>query len=148
MSQSILVPINDSVSSRVMIDFIVELPVEKESFRITLLHVFRSPQAGEELMGKRFMTQQPSVLKAVLEKARDKLVEKGFDPGLIEIKLVEDPYPTVAEGIIDQFNKGGYNMIVIGRKAMSKAEEFVRGDVCVKLVRMLRGTAVLVVTTP
>ena len=61
--------------------------------------------------------------------------------------MVEDPYSTVTEGIIDQFNKENYSMVVIGRKRMSKAEEFVRGDVSVKLVRALKGTAVLVVTS-
>ncbi len=54
-------------------------------------------------------------------------------------------YPTVADGIIDQFKKGDYNIVVIGRKKMSKAEEFVLGDPCVKLVRELEGTAILVV---
>ncbi len=38
-------------------------------------------------------------------------------------------------------------MVVIGRKRMSKAEEFVMGDVSVKLVRALEGAAVLVVTS-
>ena len=65
----------------------------------------------------------------------------------VKIKLIEDPYTTVAEGIIDQFKKGHYSMVVIGRKRMSKAEEFVKGDISVKLVRALTGAAVLVVTT-
>lgn len=62
-------------------------------------------------------------------------------------QTIEDPYITVAEGIIDQFNKGHYSMVVIGRKRMSKAEEFVSSDVSVKLARALTGAAVLVVTT-
>jgi len=81
-----------------------------------------------------------------MEKARDKLVEKGCNPNTVTIKLVKDPYPTVAEGIIYQFSKGDYSMVIIGRKRMSKAEEFVRGDVGVKLVRALKGAAVSVVT--
>jgi hypothetical protein len=36
-------------------------------------------------------------------------------------------------------------MVVIGRKDMSKAEEFVMGDASVKLIRELQGTAVLVI---
>jgi hypothetical protein len=36
-------------------------------------------------------------------------------------------------------------MVVLGRKRMSKAEEFVLGDVGVKLVRALEGVAILVV---
>ena len=55
------------------------------------------------------------------------------------------PYPTITDGIIDQVGKGRYHLVVIGRKKMSTAEEFVMGDISIKLVRALRGTAVLVV---
>ena len=96
-------------------------------------------------MGKKFTQEQPSRFSALLEKAKDRLVEMGFNPRNIEIKLVTKPYATVTDGIIDQFNEGRFDMVVIGRKRMSKAEEFVRGDVSVKLVRALEGAAVLVV---
>ncbi len=142
-----LIAMDDSVSSRAAVDFIADLAICPEAVNITLLHVFRKPSAGEELMGEKFMREQPTRYLNAMEKARDKLVEKGCNPKTIKIQLIEDPYDTVAEGIIDQFNKGDYSMVVIGRRRMSKAEEFVRGDVSVKLVRALKGTAVLVVTT-
>ncbi|MGD9239212.1 MAG: universal stress protein [Desulfobacterales bacterium] len=147
MKNSILIAMNDSLSARAAVDFIANLAMCPEEMDITLLHVFRKPSAGEELMGEKFMKEQPARYLSAMEKARDKLVEKGCNPKTLSIKLVEDPYPTVAEGIIDQFDKGDYSMVVIGRKRMSKAEEFVRGDVSVKLVRALKGAAVLVVTT-
>ena len=81
--------------------------------------------AGEELMGEKFMNEQPARYVNAMEKARDKLVEKGCNPNTVRIKLIEDPYPTIAEGIIDQYSNGNYSMLVIGRKRMSKAEEFV-----------------------
>ena len=147
MKNSILIAMNDSLSARAAVDFIANLAICPEEMDITLLHVFRKPSAGEELMGEKFMKEQPTRYLNAMEKARDKLVEKGCNPKTVSIKLVEDPYPTVAEGIIDQFDKGDYSMVVIGRKRMSKAEEFVRGDVGIKLVRALKGAAVLVVTT-
>jgi nucleotide-binding universal stress UspA family protein len=142
-----LIAMNDSLSARAAVDFIADLAICPEEMGITLLHVFRKPSAGEELMGEKFMKEQPARYMNAMKKARDNLVEKGYNPNLVTIKLVEDPYPTVAEGIIDQFHKGDYSMVIIGRKRMSKAEEFVRGDVSVKLVRALKGAAVLVVTT-
>jgi hypothetical protein len=129
------------------VDFIAGLAICPEEMEITLLHVFRKPSAGEELMGEKFMKEQPARYLKAMENARDKLVEKGCNPRAVNIKMITDPYPTVADGIIDQFSKGDYTMVVIGRKRMSKAEEFVKGDVSVKLVRALQGAAVLVVTT-
>jgi hypothetical protein len=146
LKNSMLIAMNDSLSARAAVDFIANLAICPEEMDITLLHVFRKPSAGEDLMGKKFMKEQPARYLKAMERAKEKLVEKGCNPNTITIKLVEDPYPTVGEGIIDQFNKGDYSMVVIGRKRMSKAEEFIRGDVSIKLVRALKGAAVLVVT--
>jgi hypothetical protein len=147
VANSILVPINDSISSRALIDFLVNLPVCSGDAFFTLIHIFRQPTSGEELMGKKFMAEQPLRLKAELQKAKDRLVkEGGFDPDSIDIQLLTDPYPSVTEGIIDCFKKGRYDMVAIGRKKMSKSEEFVRGDISIKLVRALDHASVLVVT--
>ncbi len=94
------------------------------------------------------MAEQPARLAAVLQRAKDRLVtEKGFDPLQIETVLVTDPYPSVTDGIVDFFKKRKYDMVVIGRKKMSKSEEFVLGDISIKLVRTLENTSVLVVKT-
>ena len=145
MKNSILVALNDSVSSRKALDFMLRFSILPKNAYLTLLHVFRQPAAGEELMGEKYMRQQPVRLQQFLEGIRDALVQDGFDSGRIDIKLATETYATVTDGIIDQFNKGEYNMVVLGRKRMSKAEEFVLGDVGVKLVRALEGVAILVV---
>ena len=145
MATTILVAYSESVASRVMMDFLLSMPLCRDECEVTLLHIFKKPSASEELMGKKFTEEQPTRLLAALQKAKDKLVESGFNPDLIQIELIADPYPTVADGIIDQCKKRGCQMVMIGRKKMSKAEEFVMGDVCVKLVRALEGVAVLVV---
>jgi nucleotide-binding universal stress UspA family protein len=145
VATSILVAFSESVSSRVMLEFLATMPLRREDCRVTMLHIFKKPSASEELMGKKFTEEQPNRLLAAMQKAKDKLVENGFGPDQIHIDLVTDPYPTVSDGIIDQCKKRGCQMVMIGRKRMSKAEEFVMGDVGVKLVRALEGVAVLVV---
>jgi nucleotide-binding universal stress UspA family protein len=148
LATSILVPVNDSVSSRAIINFLIQIPLCPEDTLITLIHIFREPTSGEDLMGKKFMAEQPARLAAILQKAKDRLVEeKGFNPSQINTVLLTDPYPSVTEGIIDFFRKNKYDIVVIGRKKMSKSEEFVLGDISVKLVRTLDNTSVLVVKT-
>ena len=146
MTKSILVALNDSMSSRAVMDYLVDLASCPEDWEITLLHLFRQPPASEELMGKKFASELPGRYRSLLEAAREKLVFHGFLHEKIHLELVEEPYPTIAEGIIDQVQKGDYDMVVIGRKKMSKAEEFVRGDVSVKLIRAIAGAGILVVT--
>lgn len=144
-NKSILVAINDSVSSRAVVDFLANMSLCPEEWNISLLHFFRKPSSSEVLMGKKFAADQPGRLTKVLENAREKLIESGFFPENIKIELVDEQYETIADGIIDQANKRQTSMVIIGRKKMSKAEEFVMGDISVKVIRALEGVAVLVV---
>ena len=144
-SNSILVALNDSISSRAVMDFLEGLSLCPEDWKVSILHFFRKPSSSEELMGKKFVNGQPSRMMSVLQKAKDRLVAKGFNPEKVEVELVEEPYQTISDGIIDQVNKRKSSLVVIGRKKMSKAEEFVMGDISVKLVRALEGAAVLVI---
>ncbi len=145
MGNKIMVAVNDSTSSRTALDYLIKLALCPDDLEVVLVHVFRKPSGGEELMGKKYMNQQPARHLKVLEEAKEMLVQKGLFPENIEIKLVEEPYQTVAEGIIDQAKKIKPSMVLVGRKKMSKAEEFVLGDASIKLVRALEGMAVLVV---
>jgi nucleotide-binding universal stress UspA family protein len=145
MKKSILLALNDSMSSRRVLDYLIGFFSNPSETYLTLLHVFRKPTASEELMGEKFMRNQHQRFLKFLEKTKENLVQQGYHSKQIEIRLVTEPYPTIADGIIDQFEKGDYNMVMIGRKRMSRTEEFVLGDVGVKLVRALEGTAILVV---
>lgn len=145
MENKILVAVNDSQSSRNALDYLADLSVCLGEAKVTLVHVFRKPTASEELMGEKYMRKQQARFMKTLEDARNRLIARGAKAENVVSNLITTPYPTVTEGIIDQFNKGEYNMVVLGRKRMSKAEEFVLGDVGVKLVRALEGVAILVV---
>ncbi len=147
MNNSILVAWNDSMSCRAALDYLIELPICPETMHITLLHVFRKASSSEEMMGKTFTKKEEERLLEHLQKARENLVECGFKADSVHIEMITKPYPTISDGIIDQFKKGKFDMVVIGRKRMSKAEEFVMGDVSVKLVRALENVAILVVKT-
>ena len=147
LQTSILVPLNDSVSSKGILEFLLNrCPFCSESCHLTFLHVFRKPTSGEELMGKKFMAEQPDRFRMLLENASRRMIdERGISPDNIEIKLLTDPYPSVTEGIIDFCRQGQFDMVIIGRKQMTKSEEFVRGDISIKLIRALDKTSVLVV---
>ena len=146
MANFLLIPLNDSVASRTVVDFLINMSLDPVGCHISLIHVFRKPTSGEELMGKKFMDEQPAKFNALLENAKQRLIsEKGFKPDQVTVQLLTEPYPSVTEGIIDFFQKGQYDMVVIGRKKMSKSEEFIMGDISVKLVRSLDKTSILVV---
>jgi len=143
--KKVLVALNDSMSSKTIIDFIINLPLCPEALHICLLHIFRRSSASEELMGKKFTAEQPDRMITMLQEAKDTLIKNGFLQDKVEIEIAQHEYPNETDGIIDQHKKKKYDMVVIGRKSMSKAEEFVMGDISIKLIRQLEGVAVLVV---
>ncbi len=145
MSYSILVPLSDSPTSHSVLHYITHMPISAEDTDITLLNVYKEPAASQDLMGKSFVEKQKSRMSRFLDGVKDNLAEAGFDPDKIHIVLLKDHYPTVTDGIVAEFNRGNYDMVIIGRKHMSKAEEFVMGDISIKLVRMLENTAILIV---
>lgn len=145
MSNSILVPLSDSLTSHSVLRYLTHMPICIEDTDITLLNVYKEPAVSEDLMGKSFVEKQESRMIKFLDDAKDKLVEAGFNPERIHVVLLKDHYPTVTDGIVAEFNRGSYDMVVIGRRHMSKAEEFVLGDISIKLVRILENTAILIV---
>lgn len=147
MINSILIPVADSASSTAVVDYIAALGLCPDSAQVTLLYVNRTPSGSEELMGYRFIAALPERGNNALQRARNILVNSGLKAENVHTEIISGPFATVGDGIIAYFNKNPHTLVVIGRKKMSKAEEFVLGDVSVKLVRALENTAVMVVKT-
>jgi nucleotide-binding universal stress UspA family protein len=145
LKNRILVALNESAISHTIIDYLINIGFDPGNVDITLLHVFRKPSSEEELMGKKFAKERLPKIKKFLDQTRKKLIDNGFFEDQISIKIITEQYSSITEGIIDQFKKNHYEMVMIGRKKMSKSEEFVFGDISIKLVRALDETAVLVV---
>lgn len=145
MKNSVLVALNESASSRAVLDYLTNFPLFHGQIQITLLHLYRKPTASEEMMGQKYMSQQEGRFQKLLDDAKNALVKQGFAEENIETRLVTTSFPTITDGIIDEYKAGNYEMVIIGRKRMSKAEEFVMGDVGMKLVRALETGAILVV---
>ncbi len=53
--------------------------------------------------------------------------------------------PSIAQTILDIQQTGGYGTLVVGRRGITKGEEFLFGSVSTKLVRDARNCAVWVV---
>ena len=144
MKHSILLAVSDTDTSWEVLDYFIGLSLSPDNVEITLFHLYRDPWP-EELMGIAMEEKPRENIENVLQKFKNILMESGFNPRDIHVKLVTESYPSVAEGIIDEFKKGDYSTVVLGRRKMSKAEEFVLGDVSMKLLRALEGAGILVV---
>ena len=63
LKKSMLVALNDSISSRAVVSYMVELAINPENWDIYLIHFFRKSSASEELMGKKLIVDQKIVCR-------------------------------------------------------------------------------------
>lgn len=145
LKTNVFIGISDSVIFREVLNRFLTLPFEKEKLTLTLVHVFRKTTNSEQLLGEDYIARQLERFTHILNLTKKQLIDHGYREEQVTLKLIETPYPTIADGLMDQFKKGDYHMVVMGRKRMSKAEEFVLGDPCTKLIRSLENTCVLII---
>jgi nucleotide-binding universal stress UspA family protein len=126
---------------------------------VTLFHVLRgfeflslgfegifvpSPEvlSGEELRGE--FQRAAEAIKTVCNQAIDKLEQAGLKRDQIHTKIVTGA-ASRAKAIVEEANREGYGTIVVGRRGLSRVEEFFMGRVSSKVVQLAKEMAVWVV---
>jgi nucleotide-binding universal stress UspA family protein len=85
-----------------------------------------------------------ALMEPSFEKARATLVSHGVDPALIHQKVARGA-GNPAHAIIEEAEKGEFDTILVGRRGLSKGEEFITGRVSGRVVHMARDKTVWVV---
>ncbi|HSL17490.1 MAG TPA: universal stress protein [Methylomirabilota bacterium] len=107
--------------------------------RVVLAHVVKEP--SEDLVPDRKdrdrqMEENREAAGELLAKARECLKSAGVPAESIETKtLVCTPPDTVAGTLLAEKERDGYDTLVLGRRGMSKREEYIFGSVTTRLVR-------------
>lgn len=129
--------------------------------RITLFHVVRGFSRFRQFVTEVFTTQEDKgMVQGVIEKdlsqtakalepafdeAAAVLTAGGVDPSRIEKKVVSGA-GNAGNDIIDEAEKGGYDTIVIGRRGLSRVEEFLMGRVSSRVISLAKAKTVWVVS--
>jgi nucleotide-binding universal stress UspA family protein len=85
-----------------------------------------------------------SEIMVVFDDLREKLVSAGVEPDKISEKIVEGVYSR-SGAIVKEAKKGGYSAIVVGRRGLSRVEEFFMGRVSNKVIHGAPDHAVWVI---
>lgn len=119
---------------------------------VILLNVLRSPSFMLSDVEDLPLDKQKEVydlakeeIASVFEKAATALTMAGFTTKQITTKLISG-VPSRAGTIVNEAERGGCGTIVIGRRGISKVEEFYMGRVCNKVINIARDMAVWVVS--
>lgn len=115
------------------------------SFRNFMREVFSS--AGDKTAIERIdseLDQAATLMQPSFDKATATLISHGMDPARIHQKIARGA-GSAAQAIIEEAEEGEYDTILIGRRGLSKVEEFIMGSVSRRVIHMAKHRTVLVV---
>ena len=132
--------------------------VDGTDLKVTLFHVIRRFDLGSQRydaslslhkewegeVRKEFLEAERST-EAVFQKAAGHLEKAGVEGDRISTKILTG-VASRAKAIVEEAKNGGYGTIVVGRKGLSRVEEFIMGRVSNKVVELAKEMAVWVVS--
>jgi nucleotide-binding universal stress UspA family protein len=141
-TESMLVALDASEEAVRVVDYVGSM-VEGSNWKVTLFHVIRGfedlkTEAQEEL------PQAEQAIADVFAQSVARLEKAGLKNDLITTQIVTR-VPSRAKAIVEEAKKGGYGTIVVGRRGLSRVEEFFMGRVGNKVMQMAKEMAVWVV---
>lgn len=145
----ILLGIDNTVKSMSAVNFVSAVLGGSSNCQIKIASVHLPPsrdnfpdqgsRTKEDLRRREEMT-------SVLKQARDVLVEAGIPAGNISCELIESTGVSVGEALMEYQRRHGFGTVVVGRRGLTKTEEFLYGSVSAQVVHNARECAVWVVS--
>ena len=149
METKLLLAIDLSEDSLKAINYTADILSRHPAVGITLLHVIKEPSPdlvpSSEERRRHLETLRVKSL-ALMEQAAQRLIVRGISEKHVHlaVQVCKEP-KSVAEMILQEQRTGGYGTIVIGRRGISKREEFLFGSTSSRVIREAKNCAVWVV---
>ncbi|MDY7037903.1 MAG: universal stress protein, partial [Thermodesulfobacteriota bacterium] len=134
---SALLALDGSENSMGIVDY-VENAFAGPDFMITLIHVIRGDDAY-------YLKEAEKNMKKVFDKAKARLIKSGFESSQVTTRIIAGAHSR-AGAILEEAQKGGYGTIIVGRRGLSRVQEFFMGRVSSKVIQLAKGYAVCVVS--
>jgi nucleotide-binding universal stress UspA family protein len=149
-SAKILLAVDESQGAMRAVDYTATM-LKSSASEITLSHVVRGLYPSEKKSGsvldfdleRKWLEEAKN--ETVFDKAMVRLVKAGLESKNVTTKLITG-VNSRSVAILHEARKGRYGTIVIGRRGLSKVEEFSMGRVCRKVVELAKNKAVWVVS--
>ena len=139
----ILVALDASDEAIRVVDYVGSM-VEGSNWKVTLFHVIRGFEDLSTGAQAEFRQAEKAIAN-VFEQSIARLEKAGQKSDLITANTVTR-VPSRAKAIVEEAKKGGYGTIVLGRRGLSRVEEFFMGRVSNKVMQLAKEMAVWVVS--
>ncbi len=141
----LIVGVDGSEGSRRAVELVAKMMGAADP-TVMLLHILRLPAEGRmaNLSPEKVAVLKEEAVKGVnadFEKSIAILTAAGVSPAKITTKMVTGA-PSRAGALLEEARQGGFGAVVVGRRGVSKIEEFQMGRVANKLAQVGRDLAV------
>ncbi len=133
VSDRVLIAVDGSPDSYRAVSFAGDMLNAKS--RVMLVHVIRNHPGTEYEMTEGQLKRAKDEMVQTFAKMKRQLQDSGFGPDVISEKIIERS-PSRAGAILEEATSGRYDTIVLGRKGLSRVEDFSMGRVSTKIVQM------------
>ncbi|MBI5558744.1 MAG: universal stress protein [Deltaproteobacteria bacterium] len=146
----ILVAVDDSSLSERVLNYVGEVVGSLDKVEIRLLHVYPEPPphyfTEEKHTLLEYQQEKESVATQIFAKAAGVLANHGVGGEKITSSCLMATGKTFSKTILQVRKEGGFGTVVLGKRGISKAEEFLFGSVSNAVIRESHDFTVWVVS--
>ncbi|MBS3757508.1 MAG: universal stress protein [Desulfobacterales bacterium] len=147
-TNKVLLAVDGSASSVQAVDFVAE-HMGGRGYKAGLFHVIRgfpglNANPKELEMASEWGLAAEAEMQKTFEVLTDRLLDAGFSSGSVTHKIISGVHSR-AEAIVQEAQSGGYGIIVVGRRGLSRVSEFFMGRVSTKVVQAGRNFSVWII---
>jgi len=147
-TRNILIAVDNSENARRAVQYVADLLRGLPWFRVTLLTIISQPPE-DYFTGKqeqeKWIADQNTAADKMLEGYRKILVQSGFQENAVETKTTMTFCPSISECILNEQKALQSDTLVIGRRGISKKEEFMFGSTSNKLLHSTKNCSIWVI---
>lgn len=149
MENKVLIAIDLSENSLKAVEYVGDMTACHPDVEIVLMTVIREPSEDimpDEVERKAYVEKMRSDTLRHMEAAARLLTSRGISEKKVRIKIqVCGKLVGIADLILKEQSEGKYSTVVIGRRGVSKRQEFLFGSISKKVVTEARDCAVWVI---
>jgi nucleotide-binding universal stress UspA family protein len=159
-TDKILIAFDGSTNARRAVTYTAAMAGSGPQRHVAVVAIERPPDRDlfpDDAAWKEECAKRTAALRVALEEAKSMLLAAGLPESAVAIRFVESCRSPLRESmecsigtsialeVLRLAEEGGYGTVVVGRRGVSKQEEFLFGSVSTKIIQGAKGLAVWVV---
>jgi nucleotide-binding universal stress UspA family protein len=148
VERQIMIAVDGSANAKRAVQFVGDFFGCYPRINVFLVNIILEPAAGyfeNETKHQEWIARQQAEATRFLDDYKRLLVDSGFAADKVQVRLRCKQAPAIADCILEEQDQLRCCTIVIGRRGLSKKEEFIFGSTSNKILHEANNCAVMVI---